>query len=44
MMQGGDMTGNKVRIDGQEEGGGRDLFKASHEHLLIMAALRLLLC
>lgn len=44
MVQGGDMTGNKVRIDGQEAGGGWDRFKASHEHLLIMAGLWLLLC
>lgn len=40
MVQGGDITGNKVRIDGQEAaGGGWDHFKPSHEHLLISAEL-----
>lgn len=39
------MTGNESGIDGQEEGGGgSDRFKASHEQLLIMAELWLLLC
>lgn len=38
------MTGNEAGTDGQEEGGGWDLFKASHEQLLIMAELWLLLC
>lgn len=39
-----ELTKIEAGIDGWEEGGRWDLFKASHEHLLIMAELWFPLC